>query len=69
MNRLRNEPPYSPDYILHSVSYKSGTLSHFSDWSGGLSGRWVYVLTCAQRLTHENYPELMAIAEELLTYQ
>lgn len=69
VNRLRHEPPYSPDYILHSVSYKSGTLSHFSDWSGDLSGRWVYALTCAQRLTHENYPELMAIAEELLTYQ
>ena len=64
-NRLLYEPPYSEGYLLHSVNYAPGTLSHFTDWSGDMSGRWVYALTAAQRITGEPYPKLTTIAEKL----
>lgn len=68
-NRLLYEPPYSEGYVLHSVNYTPGTLSHFGDWSGDMSGRWVYALTAAQRITGEPYPELISVAEKLRQYQ
>ena len=64
-NKLLYEQPYSEEYILHSVNYAPGTLSHFSDWNGDMSGRWVYALTAAQRITGESYPKLLSIAEKL----
>ena len=65
VNRLLYEPPYSEGYVLHSVNYAPGTLSHFADWSGDMSGRWVSALTSSRRVTGEPYPKLISVAEKL----